>query len=229
MRKKLICLTFVLSVLGFSQGQAWGQSRVAYWDANYGSAWAGGGEATRDALEAAGYAILDAAALKTWMDDRIVDGAPSVVVFIKDAVPETVAETMTDTCTLRRYLDAGGKIVWQADIPFYYMATPGGNTTWGDSGAPAILGFDTSSVARDIGGSNITDEGLEWGITESWGSQRPADPTLVDIVLATDNNGNAAAWVKHFVPGAIGTGFVRIRDTSGQANIDDRSIQVAPQ
>ncbi|KPK34155.1 MAG: hypothetical protein AMJ65_18755 [Phycisphaerae bacterium SG8_4] len=76
-------------------------------------------------------------------------------------------------------------------------------------------------MARDIGGSNITDEGIEWGITESWGSQRAADPALVDIVLATDNNGNAAAWVKHFVPGDTVGGFVRIRDTTGQANVDD--------
>ncbi|HUV66996.1 MAG TPA: LamG domain-containing protein, partial [Sedimentisphaerales bacterium] len=223
MRTKLIySILFLLLVLGLAEGQAWGQYRAAYWDGNYGTAWAGGGEGTRDALETAGYEILDAAGLKTWMDARIADGAMSVVVFCRDAVPDTVAETMSATCTLRRYLNAGGKIVWQSDIPFYYMTTAGGaNTTWGDGGATAILGFNTSGVTRDIGGSNITAEGIEWGITESWGSQRAADPALVDIVLATDNNGNAAAWVKHYAPGDIYGGFVRLRDTSGQANIDD--------
>ncbi|NOR65870.1 MAG: hypothetical protein GQ528_00760 [Woeseiaceae bacterium] len=76
-------------------------------------------------------------------------------------------------------------------------------------------------MARDVGVSTITAEGIEWGITESWGSQRAADPALVDIVLATDTGGNAAAWVKFFVPGDTGGGFVRLRDTSGQANVDD--------
>jgi len=222
MRKKLICSVLFLLALGLAQGQVWGQSRAAYWDGDYGTAWAGGGEGTRDALEAAGYEILDADQLKVWMDAHIPNGKGSVVVFCKDAVPDTVAETMSATCTLRQYLDAGGKIVWQADIPFYYMTTAGSvNTTWGDSGAPAILGFNTSSVARDVGGSTITDEGIEWGITESWGSQRAADPALVDIVLATDDSGNAAAWVKFFVPGDTGGGFVRLRDTGGQANVDD--------
>ncbi|KPK37497.1 MAG: hypothetical protein AMJ65_14430, partial [Phycisphaerae bacterium SG8_4] len=222
MRKKLVYSVLVLLVLGLAQGQVWGQSRAAYWDGDYGTAWAGGGEGTRDALAAAGYEILDADQLKAWMDAHIPNGKGSVVVFCKDAVPDTVAETMSATCTLRQYLDAGGKIVWQADIPFYYMTTAGGvNTTWGDGGAPAILGFNTSSVARDVGGSTITDEGIEWGITESWGSQRAADPALVDIVLATDDSGNAAAWVKFFVPGDTGGGFVRIRDTGGQANVDD--------
>ena len=223
MCKKFIYLTiFFALVLGLSGEQARGQSRAAYWDGNYGTAWAGDGGGTRDALEAAGYEILDADQLKTWMDAHIPNGKGSVVVFCKDAAPDTVVETMSDTCTLRRYLDAGGKIVWQADIPFYYMTTAGSvNTTWGDAGAPAILGFNTSGVARDVGGSTITDEGIEWGITESWGSQRAADPALVDIVLATDDDGNAAAWVKFFVPGDTGGGFVRIRDTGGQANVED--------
>ena len=223
MRTKLIySILYLLLVLGLAEGKVWGIYRAAYWDGDYGTAWAGGGESTRDALEAAGYEILDADQLKTWMDARIADGVTSVVVFCRDAVPDTVAETMSETCTLRQYLDAGGKIVWQADIPFYYMTTAGGaNTTWGDGGATAILGFNTSGVTRDIGGSNITAEGIEWGITESWGSQRAADAALVDIVLATDNNGNAAAWVKHYVPGDTYGGFVRLRDTSGQADIDD--------
>ena len=221
-KKIIFSILFVLLALGLAEEQASGAHLAAYWDGNYGTAWAGDGAATRDALEAAGYEILDADQLKTWMDAHIPNGRGSVVVFCKDAVPDTVAETMSDTCTLRRYLDAGGKIVWQADIPFYYMTTAGSaNTTWGDAGAPAILGFNTSSVARDVGGSTITAEGIEWGITESWGSQRAADPALVDIVLATDTNGNAAAWVKFFVPGDTGGGFVRIRDTGGQANVDD--------
>ncbi|UCG60165.1 MAG: hypothetical protein JSU70_11695, partial [Phycisphaerales bacterium] len=88
--------------------------RVAYWDAAYPSAWAEVEVtvAVRDYLALNGYTVLNANELKTWMDARIADGALSVVVFCKDIVPDTVAETMDDTCTIRRYLDAGGKVVW---------------------------------------------------------------------------------------------------------------------
>jgi len=46
---------------------------------------------------------------------------PSVVVFCPDIAPDTVVESMSYRCTLRRYLDAGGKIVWYADIPMFYQ------------------------------------------------------------------------------------------------------------
>ncbi|MHC4753389.1 MAG: hypothetical protein ACYTFW_26440 [Planctomycetota bacterium] len=224
MCRKFICLTiFFMLVLGLTAGQARGQMLAAYWDGNYGTAWAGDGSGTRDALAAAGYEILNAAELKVWMDARIAEGGASVVVFCRDSVPDTVAETMSDTCTLRRYLDSGGRIVWYSDIPFYYMANPG-NNTWGDAGAPAILGFNTSSAPRSdtapYNAITITADGVEWGITESWGSQRAADPTLVDVILATDSNGNAPAWVKFYGDNDSGA-FVRLRDTGGQANIDD--------
>jgi len=115
--------------------------RAAYWDGRYPSGWAGAGEAMRDALEFAGYKILDADQLKTWMDARIADGMPSVAVFCQDIAPDTVVESASSTCTLRRYLNAGGKIVWYADIPMYYQGHSDGNrTTWGVDGSKNILG-----------------------------------------------------------------------------------------
>jgi hypothetical protein len=71
----------------------------------------------------------------------------------------------------------------------------------------------------------ITADGTEWGLTEKWTSNRwtPGGRTLT--VLATDASGNAAAWVKHFVPGNTVGGFVRIWDcyvfTWSLPNVDD--------
>ena len=111
MCRKLIYLIFFVLLLGTAQVQAQVEEwdRAAYWDGRYPSAWGGGGEAVRDALEAAGYTILDADQLKVWMDAHIADKALSVVVFCKDVVPDTVAESMSDTCTLRKYLDEIGR------------------------------------------------------------------------------------------------------------------------
>ena len=79
----------------------------------------------RDALEQAGYRVIDGAELKSWMDGHIADGELSVVVMCRDIVPDTVAETQDTNCTIRRYLDAGGKVVWYSDWPFYYRGTTG--------------------------------------------------------------------------------------------------------
>jgi len=220
----LITVTIALALSnGYAQEIAW--DRSAYWDAAYPGAWGGGGEGMRDALEAAGYTILDAAELKTWMDARISDRALSVVVFCKDVVPDTVAETMSTNCTIRRYLDAGGKMIWYADWPFYYQGHADGNMdTWGSAGATAVLGFNASSGPNDNNEEVVfTDAGIEWGLTQTWTSQRPTSPTISDnmTALATVSSGSAAAWVKHFLPGDRYRGFVRLYDTSGEANPED--------
>jgi len=207
-----------------TQSQDW-EYRAAYWDARYIGMWGGDGVAMRDGLDAAGYTILDADQLKTWMDARIADKKLSVVVFCLDVVPETVGETMDANCTVRKYLDAGGKIVWYADWPFYYVGHPDGTTTtWGGAGASAILGFDASS------GPNgtfevvaITAGGAKWGLTTTWQSQRPTSPTITSNLtpLATISSGSAAAWAKHFVTGDRARGFVRIWDTTGAPPVAD--------
>jgi hypothetical protein len=116
--------------------------------------------------------------------------------------------------------------VFYADIPFWNQGhTGGGTTNWGQSGANGIFGFSAAPnsgvAAWDSGNTvSITEEGLEWGLTETWTSQRPALPDDVDIVLATDDDGGAAAWVKYFADGEEG-GFVRLRDTGGMPNVDD--------
>ena len=233
MCKNLIYVILFTLVLGLCDAQALGQEwdRAAYWDGRYPSAWGGGGEGVRDALEAAGYTILDADQLKTWMDGHIADKELSVVVFCRDVVPDTVAETMTSTCTIRRYLDAGGKVVWYSDWPFYYQGSSDGTmVTWGSGGATSVLGFNASSGPNDtLEVVEITDAGATWGMTETWESSRPTSPTISEnmTALATISGGSAAAWVKHYLPGDNYRGFVRTFDRSGAPTIIDDLIRLA--
>ncbi|MHC4544945.1 MAG: hypothetical protein ACYTDW_10745, partial [Planctomycetota bacterium] len=221
MCRKFICPIFFVFVLCLTavQAQADWNHRVAYWDASYPQAWADVSvtEALRDYLELNGYTVVNAAQLKTWMDARIADGASSVVVFCKDIVPETVAETMDATCTIRRYLDAGGKVVWYADWPFFYLGHPDGSrTTWNVAGATNVLGFNASGGPNDSGEEVvITAAGAVWGLTTTWTSRRPTPTTITEnlTALATiDSGGSAAAWAKHYLPGDTYRGFVRLAD-----------------
>jgi len=196
--------------------------RAAYWDGRYPSAWAGGGEAVRDTLEFAGYKILDADQLKIWMNARIGDGTPSVVVFCQDIAPDTVVESMSSTCTLRRYLNVGGKIVWYADIPMYYQGhSDGTRTDYGVDGSMWILGFNAADAPWDSEQETIfTVDGVRWGLTETWQSVRPTSGYGLRV-LAKDASGYAAAWVKHYVPGDSYRGFVRLFDQPGEPNLND--------
>ncbi len=228
MCRKLVYLIFFMSVLVTAQVQAQVEEwdRVAYWDGRYPSAWGGGGEAIRDGLEAAGYTVLDADELKVWMDAHIADKALSVVVFCRDIVPDTVAESMSDTCTLRKYLDAGGKVVWYSDWPIYYQgSSDGSQVTWGGAGASNVLGFNASSGPNDTYDEVVfTEAGIAWGLTQTWESQRPTSVTITEnfTPLATISSGSAAGWVKHYLPGDKYRGFVRIFDRTGAPeNVDD--------
>ena len=60
----------------------------------------------------------------------------------------------------------------------------------------------------------LTPTGTAWGLTQTWSSNRAALPNATtDLeILATGIGGNAAAWVKHYVPGDTFRGFVRIWD-----------------
>jgi hypothetical protein len=198
------------------------EERAAYWDERYPFNWGGDGIAVRDALAAVGYTVLDADQLKTWMDDRIADGKVSVVVICRDSAPDTVAETMDANCTLRRYLDAGGKVVWFSDIPFYYQGhSDGTQTTWGEAGQAGILGIGNLAQWNSWNTVTITDAGAAWGLTATWSSLRVEHAGDVDVVLATDNNGNAAAYVKHYAPGSAAQGFVRLWDMNTAPSVAD--------
>jgi regulation of enolase protein 1 (concanavalin A-like superfamily) len=222
MSRGVISAVFVTLVLGLAVGQALGAGydRAVYYDADYAAGWIGNPEEIRDGLAAAGYTVLDADALLTWMNGHIADGKLSVVVFAQDIVPDTVAESNTEDCTLRHYLNAGGKVVWSSDIPFYYVGdSSGGTTNWGGGGSTGILGFEASpSTGWDTGNTvTITDEGIAWGLTETWSSNRPAPVDSWDnfTALALDDAGNAAAWAAHYVAGDTFRGFVRTSDFGG--------------
>ncbi|MBN1507612.1 MAG: LamG domain-containing protein [Sedimentisphaerales bacterium] len=199
--------------------------RAAYWDSRYPSCWAGDGQSTRDALQAAGYTVLNADQLKSWMDARIADKQLSVVVFCKDVAPDTVVELQATDCTLRKYLDAGGKIVWYADIPFGFQGHANGTSTSWDGCSSSILGVNSCSAPWGSGQTvTLTADGTRWGLTETWTSQRPVAPyqgVSALTLLATDGGGHAAAWVKHYVAGDTYRGFVRLQDTPGQPLVAD--------
>ncbi len=163
---------------------------------------------TRIYFEQQGYRVLDSDALADFMRSRIDDGTPSVVVFAMDHVPTSVAAEPSDTVLFRRYLDAGGKVVWLGLPPMMLARNHGGEVVAVDRGRPTmLLGVDHASVNYDFYGSASTELGHRWGLLRGWVSSYSVEASDGIEVLGIDENGLAGAWVKNF-GGTAGTGFV---------------------
>ncbi|HTA39473.1 MAG TPA: PQQ-binding-like beta-propeller repeat protein [Candidatus Acidoferrales bacterium] len=182
-----------------------GLRRAVFFDPAYAKAsTVAGGQIIETYFEHRSYAPLDAPKLAAFLTARIGDRTPSVVVFAQDVVP--------DKALLRRYLDAGGKVVWLGNPPLVFPLDLQGN---GDplaidrKAAGAYLGVSFERSNFDAAMSHVTPTGVAWGVNAVGSAIWPADPHTVSTVLALDEDGLAAAWVKNY-GGAPGTGFVRI-------------------
>ena len=161
-----------------------------------------------------GYQVLDAAALAAFLSDRITDHAPSVVAFAIDHPPAAVVAAPFAQSLLRRYLDAGGKVVWPGKPPLIFpMDLATGQypsmTAMNWSSPNELLGVPHDAALFDMRGARATPAGVRVGLPARWRDSWSVSPSGVTTVLGLDEWGLAAAWVKRY-GGPAGTGFVRV-------------------
>ena len=185
--------------------------RAVFWDEKR-SGWFQGGAVLDGYLKSEGYLSLDAGALPIFLQDRAEDGVPSVVVFASDQPPSALTdETAGKAPLVRRYLEAGGRIVWVGLAPFSlkFDESSGMKTGVDPAMTRRVLGVGSDSFGpADIEevGSLATEEGKAWGLPSAGVASMPVDPRDVTVVLAKDPNGLANAWIKEFRKGR----FIRI-------------------
>ena len=199
------------NVYALAQGPA--PVRAVFWDSTLlNQTWFGANREVRDALVDFGYQPLDQAALARFLTERVVDRRPSVVVFANDVLPASVAPVAADTVLFRRYLDAGGKVVWLGVPPMVFPRRPDGSASLEDvnrDAGRALLGVDFSPGNFDDVGATATESGRRWGLGTWWVSRWSAAANSVTTILARDDRGNASSWIKSY-GGARGSGFVRL-------------------
>jgi outer membrane protein assembly factor BamB len=163
---------------------------------------------TRVHFEQRGYSVLDGEALTSFLEARIQDGAPSVVVFAMDHLPSSVAAEPADSVLFRRYLEAGGKVVWPGLPPMLLARDEAGRFVAIDRArSSSLTGVDYTAANFDFYASIPTESGRRWGLTGGWVSTLAVEPSEEIEVLAIDENGRAGAWVKSY-GGPEGTGLV---------------------
>lgn len=183
--------------------------RAVFWDTAFVAAPLSRNRVTvRDYLRGRGYEVLDAAGLQRFLEERVRDRAPSVVVFSMDHLPATVAAVAADTVLFRRYLNAGGKAVWLGAPPLLAPLTAQGLKDLDREAPRRLLGmsveggnFDPLGVTPNAAGARL---GLPAWYIDNWS----ANPRDVTTVWSLDEQGQAVAWLKSF-GGPAGTGFVR--------------------
>jgi len=162
-----------------------------------------------------GYQVLDEKALGAFLDARIADKAPSVLVFAVDHLtPNAVDTSAFERSALRRYLDAGGKVVWPGIPPALFPRDPktgnaGGLDALRWANATKLLGVPHEAAMFDPHGSRATAAGKQWGLQSRWRGAWGIDPDKSITVLGLDEYGLATAWVRRY-GGPEGTGFVRV-------------------
>lgn len=190
---------------------------AVFWEARPGFAgrWFSGGadEWIRDYFKREGYEVVDAKGLESLMEEGVSTRSGSVVVFADNRVPQSVVKEESEKSLIRRYLDAGGKIVWLGPDPIAWKRDSLGTFEEINYDRSAkILGIRYPGKRLEgIGwyNSTVTEEGKKWGL-HGWGvGIGCVDPSEVTTVLAKDEHGMAGAWVKNF-GGKAGTGLVQL-------------------
>ncbi|MFN2386884.1 MAG: PQQ-binding-like beta-propeller repeat protein [Thermoanaerobaculia bacterium] len=150
-----------------------------------------GDRAPRDALAAESFETLTRRHVADFLKARIADRKPSVVVFATDLIPHAlVDETEPGGTLIRRYLDAGGKVVWPGQIPLVLTFDP--ETFQITKQSPSdlerpkrILGIEENNVFEGDCIARATELGRRWGLPAGWwvpsprrrGSSRSWRPT----------------------------------------------------
>jgi outer membrane protein assembly factor BamB len=190
-----------------------GLARAVYWDSAQAlTSRRSDHRLLKEGLVGLGYTPLSAAELPGWLEERIQDRRPSVMILASDQLPGSLASSAG---AARRYLESGGKVVSVGDPPFIWPAGPSGERDYAGirrSTTSQLLDVDHSRAQFDRYGSNPTELGREWGLTGWWLSSWSIDSPRGALVLARDERGLAAAWVKGY-GGGRGTGFVQVNRT----------------
>jgi outer membrane protein assembly factor BamB len=198
---------FALAGPGDGAGSAWVPWRAVYFDPSIHGA-SEGADVLAEILRGRGYLALDARTLPRFLEDRLADGVPSVVVFASVVAPRAILSPGTaKTALVRRYLDAGGRIVWPGIVPFGFFTDPDDDRPTADLGAAArALGVRQSRTAADEERAEVTPEGRSLGLPAWWLAVMPAERSDVTTVLGQDADGGALAWTREYAHGGL---FVR--------------------
>ena len=173
-----------------------------------------------DYFKEQGYQPLGRDSLAAFLSARIRDDVPSVVVFATGDVPRNVAPVAADSVLVRRYLNAGGKIV--------FLGRPMGVVLRDSVGTPydldfkkveQLLGVPSATFDYEPNAARPTADGQTWGLSTMARGNYGVATSAVTTVLASDRDGRTSAWVKEYRLDRPGSGYVQLWGMGASAEL----------
>ncbi len=203
--------------------------RVVYFDSRYTPGWNSAAARIAEQFEKKGFTIVDADCLAGWMKAKTRAGAPgSVCAMAVDSFPDTIFDSSWPDCTVRQFMDAGGRVAWAGDMPFAVRGFSNGEKSWvGAYGGPKYAcGFNAHAGGDVPEAPEITDEGRAWGMQyAATDGCHAANISDVTVVLARVGKFCAVSWLKTYNANFPGSGLLRYRNRGinggNDADIED--------
>jgi outer membrane protein assembly factor BamB len=164
-------------------------------------------------LKAAGYEAMDAAQLLAFMQQQAPEAPPAVVVFADNRFPAAIVDTTRGIAPVRRFLDAGAKVVLLGPNPLAYKADPVTGVVEDVDFAPAHSLFDIRFPPPQEAGGYYpvapTAAGRAMGLRHVGVASSPIDAQAGVTVLSRDEFGRASAWLRGY-GGQAGMGLLQL-------------------
>ncbi len=183
---------------------------------------------TRHLIDKGFAQISSPSGLQEFIQNRIDDSKPSVVVFAHTYIPNHLMGENPATGLIRQYLDTGGKIVWLDGPPNQFLFNEEGTFEKRDLSIPSrLLDMEFSkSIDNATYRSEATREGLNWGmplwIKSGYLSGIPQEGL---IPFCKDEYGRIGAWMKTFND-RLGSGFIAITAQPPNTPIRNKDLEL---
>jgi hypothetical protein len=142
--------------------------RAVYWKDVGEKRWFEGNDAVKDHFASEGYTVLDEAGLARFLSE-LPEAPRSVVVAAGDALPaDTVSGSRPEETPLRKYLAAGGRLIWLG-LPLDAIERDpktGQAIRFDPSRTTRLLEVDHTVGRPDWMGGRATPEGRRWGMPD---------------------------------------------------------------
>jgi outer membrane protein assembly factor BamB len=184
--------------------------RAIYWKDSGARKWFKGNDAIKDYFVSEGYELLDDTGLPRFLAEP-ADAARSVIVVAGDTLPPDAFAGAPEASLLRRYLAAGGRMVWLGLPPDCFERDPATQQAirYDPGRTTRLLGVRQEPGKFDWMGATATADGRRWGVPDWYIGAFGVPPADVTTILGLDEFGLATAWIKSY-GGPPGSGFVRL-------------------
>lgn len=160
-----------------------------------------------------------------FIEQRIQDKNPSVIVFSHLVIPHSVLGINPDKGLMRQYLQEGGKVLWPGDIPNFYERNENGSKVRSKTPATALLDVEFGLPETGSYFSQTTQAGQNLGLPNWLKSYGVSVSGKGIIPLATNEFGQTSFWMKKFHPRA-GAGYISGRTWGANTRISARDLQL---